>query len=733
MLFSFRRAKASRFHLSSAFHLLKPPAFHLSTAAEPHRTSPTEPLTKLELKALVLSHCNHGRFHNLLRGVVASPSVLLAACNSLRSNAEPLDFDSVSARFFSVEELAAQISDDRLEIESCCRQIPPPAGRGKPLVLPNLKLKVVMEAIRMVLEVVYDDRFVTFSYGGRVNLGRHTAIRYLKNSVENPSWWFTVSFNPERFGINHITRLCLVIEEKIKDKPLIDLVKRLFQSQAISIDFGGFYLGRGLPQECRLSSIFINIYFNSFDKEIQEMRQKTNLENPNLKLGIRYGTTFYKPPKIYTVRYLDEILVITSGTKPMTMDLKSHVVKILEKNLGLSINKAETVIHSPVSEKIDFLGMELQAVTPSVLHPPMSEKAMRARKKHLRQREVQLMELRNRREMNRKKLGMKILTHSFKKLKRSEDGFKFDFQIEDEVRQVFKIWSEEVVKQFLESVDGRWEWHRHLTAGDFLSLERIRDKLPQELIRAYDDFQEQVEKFLNPTKAKKAIEKEARRLEEEEERKYSKRTVDDLTKLCIKADAPIEAIRKAVKMTGFTNHMGRPRPISSLVGLEDVDIVKWYAGIGRRWLEFFCCCHNFKTKHESTKRETIRHFTKDLKVLNVNGDEEVHFPAEREVKTMGDKALSDPNPVDGALTMVCLRLASHEPSLLCSAHFCNRDDTTVYRIRINPLDENGVPGMSSVHCSLNGKCLPLCPVHISELYLGKMNLQDVDCSLVLSF
>ena len=44
------------------------------------------------------------------------------------------------------------------------------------LVLSNLKLKVLIEAIRMVLEIVYHERFVNFSYGEHVGMGRHTAI-----------------------------------------------------------------------------------------------------------------------------------------------------------------------------------------------------------------------------------------------------------------------------------------------------------------------------------------------------------------------------------------------------------------------------------------------------------------------------------------------------------------------------------------------------------------------------
>ena len=124
-------------------------------------------------------------------------------------------------------------------------------------------------------------------------------------------------------------------------------------------------------------------------------------------------------------------------------------------------------IDSAVSDKIGFLGMELQAVPPSVLHPPMSEKAIRARKKYLRQKEVRAIELRNARERNRKKLGLKILSHVFKKFKRT-GGFKSEFQIENEVRSIFRNWADEVVQDFFESSEDHAEWHRVRSAGDFL-------------------------------------------------------------------------------------------------------------------------------------------------------------------------------------------------------------------------------------------------------------------------
>ena len=608
----------------------------------------------------------------------------------------------------------------------------------------------------MVLEVVYDERFVTFCYGGRVGMGRHTAIRYLKNSVENPNWWFTVRFNCHEFGNAHVEKLCSFIERKVNDVVLIGLIKRLFECEALVIELGGNWLGRGFPQECGLCSILLNVYFDGFDREIQEIRLKENRENCELdpKLVGSADGVYYKPVKVYAVRYLDEIIVVTSGSKMLAMELKERVVRSLEHGLGLLVDKVNTAIHSATAEKIEFVGMELQAVPPSVLRPPMSEKAIRARKKYLRQKEVRALELRNARERNRRKLGLKIFNHVYKKVKRS-DGFKLELSIENEVREIFKSWADEVVQEFLGNIDECQEWHRRLSAGDFLNLRHIRNQLPPELVDAQDKLQEQVDKYLNPIKARKEIEEEERRVKEEEEEKYAKGTVEDLTRLCMKVDAPIILIRKAVKLVGFTNHMGRPRPIEFLVALEDADIIKWYAGIARRWLDFFCCCHNFKIvktivsyhlrfsciltlaeKHESTKRDAIKHFSKDLRVYNMNGNDEVHFPTEREVKMMGDRNLSDPKPVDGALSLAIIRLASDEPPSQCIAHFCDKTTTVFYRVRllqkslnVNPLEsEKWVQGMGAIHESLHQKCLPLCTDHVHDLYMGRITLQDIDCS-----
>ncbi|KAK1290309.1 hypothetical protein QJS10_CPB18g00161 [Acorus calamus] len=747
-----------------------------SLSDEPSQPPPN-PISKSELETLILNKYERHRFRDIVRDVVSSPPVLLSACRNLFSRShgggDPAAFETRSAcDRLSIDELSLELKEDRFDVRARCVEMRPFGRKGEPLIVADLKLKVVMEAVRMALEVIYDKRFVTLSYGGRVGMGRHTAIRYLKSSVENPNWWFRVGLCRGRFGPRHVEKLMEVFAEKVDDRILLDLIVGFFDSGVVRFEFGGFCMGRGFPQESCLDSMLVNVYFHGLDREIQDLRLEIGRSNP------RYGReeitdtgrVFYKPVKVYAVRYLDEILVITSGSKKLALNLKDRVVDYLEGNLGVNVDKSETAIHSAVSEKMEFIGMVLRAVTPSVLRPLMSEKATRARKKYLRQREMRALELKNARETIRKKLGLKIFNNLFKKLKRGKK-FEFEYNIEDEVRDIFREWAGETVREFFGSQEECWRWHRKLTSGDFLSLKRIRDQLPGELVEAYDRFQENVDKYLMPGRPNKIFEEEniieGNRGDEVEEtdgddsdgeqedrRRYEERTVEDLTKLCMKVDAPIRLVREAVRMAGFTNSMGRPRPIELLCCLEDAEIVKWYAGVGKRWLDFFCCCHNFKMvktivnyhlrfsciltlaeKHESTKREAIKHYTKHLKVSNGKVDE-VHFPTEREIKMMGDRNLSDPMPVDGVLCLALLRLAFDVPSGSCVAHFCDREDTHIYRVRllqnhlnVDPLNEKKwVKGMGVIHNSLNHKCLPLCSRHVSDLFLGRISLQDIDCT-----
>jgi Type II intron maturase len=716
---------------------------------KPPATPAPIPSPPFSLSALISSRYNstRGKYLYLLSSVISLPSVLSlslpSCCTSLP---------------FSLASLSLHLRLSYLSPSSLSVTIPSSRVKGASLTLPSPPLKLALDSLRLTLDSIYAPKRATFAY-----TGRHTAVKYIKNYIQSPNWWFKVEIPRQPFTEHHVSRLLEVLSCKIDDPQLFQFIQDLFESDLVSIELGGTELGRGFPQESTIVPTLLNIYFDRVDGELQAIREEVHKRNPRLREEHLTGdgctsTVFHRPVRVYAVRYLDEILVATSGSKSLTIDIKHRILNVLEGELGLKIDKLGSSVHSAVSEKIGFMGYEFQAVPPSVLYPPMSEKAIRARKKYIKMKAAKAVELKNARETRRKKLGLKILNHLFKRIKRGE-SFELGFSIEHEVKQVFDGWASETIKEYLQNLENRQYWYRLLCTGDFFRLDRIRHQLPDELIQSYDTFQEKVDQYLSPVREIKSLEREQKRKIEEEERGYAKRTIDDLTELKIKVSAPIEQVRKSVKLAGFTNSMGRPRPIKLLIRLDDADIIKWYAGVGMRWLDFYSCCSNFKMvktvvtyhlrfscfltlaeKHESTKRQAISHFTKDLKVKSKDGADELWFPTEREIKMMGAETrnLPDPKPVDGTLTMILLQLAVDEKGKYeCVAHFCGKSENSVlYRIRllqnrlnVDPLSESKwVPGLGAVHESLNKKCFPLCETHASELFLGKITLQDIDCT-----
>ncbi|KAG0475912.1 hypothetical protein HPP92_012753 [Vanilla planifolia] len=527
--------------------------FFISTARWVSEVVPSR--LPADLETLILDQYRNGKFCDLLCSAIAKPSFLLAACRNLSPDGSSTSLDSISRRI-SINDLGRELRVGSFDVESSCAKLLPSRKKGAPLILPSLKLKVVIEAVRMALDIVYEKRFATFAYGGRSGMGRHTAVRYLKDAVLNPSWWFHVVFIKQTVDFQ---RLKILLAEKIEDDALIGIIERLFLSGAMSVEVGGLDMGRGFPQESNLNAVLVNIYLSGLDKEIQDIRSLVHRSHPRCKELEREqdSMVFHKPVRVYAVRYLDELLIVTSGSKLLTMDIKDRILTYVEDNMGMKVDKLQTSIHSAVSEKMDFLGLELQAVPPSILHPPMSEKAMRARKKYLKQKLAKALELKNARETRRKKLGMKILKHVFKKLKRVGE-FKIDFPIESEVREVFRTWGGEVVVEYMKSREDCRDWHRMLTSGDFLSLKRVRDLLPGSLVEAYDQFQENVDKYFMSNRVNNQI-RGKEKDEVEEGMRYAKRTVEDLTKLCMRVNAPIELVRKSCEIGWVHKLNGTPQ------------------------------------------------------------------------------------------------------------------------------------------------------------------------------
>ena len=65
--------------------------------------------------------------------------------------------------------------------------IPKPNGKKRPVGMPTIRDRIVQEAIRMVLEPIWEADFSIHSYGFRPNRSTYDAISYLSNRLTGVS------------------------------------------------------------------------------------------------------------------------------------------------------------------------------------------------------------------------------------------------------------------------------------------------------------------------------------------------------------------------------------------------------------------------------------------------------------------------------------------------------------------------------------------------------------------
>ena len=102
-------------------------------------------------------------------------------------------------------------------------------GKLRPLGIPSFTDKLVQEAVRMVLEAVYEPIFLNNSHGFRPNRSCHTALSSLKKEFTGAKWFVEGDIKGCFDNINH-AKLIGFINEKIKDANLIQLIYKFLKA-----------------------------------------------------------------------------------------------------------------------------------------------------------------------------------------------------------------------------------------------------------------------------------------------------------------------------------------------------------------------------------------------------------------------------------------------------------------------------------------------------------------------
>ena len=300
--------------------------------------------------------------------------------------------DGISLKW--VEKIVNSMKDRTFQFKPCERVfIPKSNGKLRPLGIPSPRDKVIQQAIKMIIEPVFEPRFLNYSHGFRPNRSTTTAVSEVRkwNGV---TWIIEGDIRGYFDNIDHHI-LAELLTKRIKDKNILDLYWKLVR--AGYVNDGKFTKSHlGVPQGGIISPLLSNIYLHEFDLFMQEMINKLskpgrvskanpkynslkrkitkltkdevlNLEErkglAELTVELRKTSSVIRTPdtgtRIYYNRYADDWLIGVTGDLDMAKTIKQLASKFLKEELKIELSEEKTKITHTIQDKVQYLGFQI--------------------------------------------------------------------------------------------------------------------------------------------------------------------------------------------------------------------------------------------------------------------------------------------------------------------------------------------------------------------------------------
>jgi group II intron reverse transcriptase/maturase len=229
--------------------------------------------------------------------------------------------------------------------------IPKPDGRQRPLGIATLEDKIVQRAVVEVLNAIYEEDFLGFSYGFRPGRSPHDALDALEVGIsEKKVNWILDADISDFFSTLDRTWLRKFLEHRIADKRILRLIDKWLAAGVIE-DGKWSKTTEGSAQGASVSPLLANVYLHYvFDRWVRQWRYKHARGD---MIVSRFADDF-----VVGFQYLGDARQFLSDLRErfakFNLELHPDKTRLIEFGRFAAQNRKERGLKKP--ETFDFLG-----------------------------------------------------------------------------------------------------------------------------------------------------------------------------------------------------------------------------------------------------------------------------------------------------------------------------------------------------------------------------------------
>jgi len=282
-----------------------------------------------------------GKWYSLKDKVYASKT-LEVAWTKVRANKGAAGVDGQSIERFAARadaylaELSAALREGRYHPQAVKRvDMPKGDGRTRPLGIPTVKDRIVQQAVKLVIEPIFEKEFCDGSYGFRPGRGCHDALREVDRLIKEGCTFVVDADLQSYFDTIPHDGLMARVEDKVSDGRVLDLIGGWLKADILK-GLERWTPAGGTPQGAVISPLLANIYLHPLDALMADR-------------GYRM------------VRYADDFVILCRSCAEAETALDEVRSWVAENGLTLHPDKTRVGDCRQLGEGFDFLGYRFEA------------------------------------------------------------------------------------------------------------------------------------------------------------------------------------------------------------------------------------------------------------------------------------------------------------------------------------------------------------------------------------